>query len=77
MLSDKELQQIREVVDRVVEARLMQSAEIQVAIVSDMLINMSDKYVQALMDLARAMGAPDPAARREAERVAELMLKGL
>lgn len=76
-LSEKEAMQIRDVVDRVVETRLMEFAEIQLSLISDMLVQMTDKYVDSLMQLCRVMGLPDKAARHEADRMAELMLKGL
>ena len=77
MLSDKELMQIRGVVDKVTEARLLEFSEVQLTLISDMLIRMTDHYVEALMKLARLMGAPEEASREEAERMAALMLKGL
>ena len=77
MLSDKELMQIRDVVDKVTEARLLEFSEVQLTLISDMLIKMTDHYVEALMKLARLMGAPEEASRKEAERMAKLMLKGL
>ena len=75
--SDKELMQIRGVVDKVLEARLIEFSEVQLTIISDMLIGMTDKYVESLMQLAKLMGAPQEASRKEAERMAELMLTGL
>ena len=77
MLSDKELMQIRSVVDKVTEARLLEFSEVQLTLISDMLIRMTDHYVEALMKLARLMGVPEEASREEAERMAALMLKGL
>ena len=69
--------QIREVVDQVVEARLLEFSEVQLTIISDMLMKMTDKYVESLMKLARLIGAPDHAAQEEANRMVELMLEGI
>lgn len=77
MLSDKEKLQIREVVDQVVETRLLEFSEIQLKIIADMLMSMTDKYVESLMKLARLIGLPDRAAETEANRMAELMMQGL
>lgn len=77
MLSDKEKLQIREVVDQVVETRLLEFSEIQLQIISDMMISMTEKYVESLMKLARVMGLQEGAAQQEANRMAELMMQGL
>ncbi|HXA24436.1 MAG TPA: hypothetical protein VNW90_19285 [Acetobacteraceae bacterium] len=77
MLTEKEKMQVREVVDKVVEARLMEFAEIQLSMISDMLVSMTDKYVESLMQLARMMRAPEEAARKEAERMSQLMSEHL
>jgi hypothetical protein len=76
-LSDKEQMQIRDVVDKVVEARLLEFSEIQLTLISDMLMNMTDKYVESLMQLAQALGLSKEASRKHADRMAELMLEGL
>lgn len=81
MISDQEKMQIRQVVDQVVEARLIEFSEIQLQLIRDMLLTMTDKYVEALMQLAtpiaRMCGMPDGAIQKEAERAAELMIEGL
>lgn len=76
-LSEKEKMQIREVVDQVVEARLLEFSHVQLTIISDMMMSMTDKYVESLMKLARLIGAPDATAQREANRMAEMMMQGL
>lgn len=77
MISDKEKMQIRQVVDQVIEARLMEFSEIQLQIISNMLLSMTDKYVESLMKLARMMNLPEDAAQREGNRMAELMMQGM
>lgn len=77
MLSDQELLQIRIVVDKVIEARLLEFSELQLTLISDMLIGMTDKYVESLMQLAKMIRGPQEASRKEAERMVELMLTGL
>ena len=69
--------QIRDVVDKVVEARLLEFSEIQLQIISDMLVSMTDKYVESLMQLCRMFGLPEAAVRKESDRMAELMLQGI
>lgn len=77
MLSDKEKLQIREVVDMVVEARLQEFAEIQLTIISDMLMKMTERYVDALVKLTKALYPEATGAHREMDRMAELMLQEL
>lgn len=76
-LSEKEKMQIREVVDQVVEARLLEFSEIQLTLISDMLSKMTDKYVESLLQLARLIGLPDDASCKQADRMAEMMIQGL
>lgn len=77
MISDQEKLQIREVVDQVVETRLLQFSEVQLTLISDMLLKMTDHYVEALMNLARVIGLPERAAIEEGKRMSEIMLEGL
>lgn len=77
MLSDKELVQIRDLLEKVLEARLAQFAEIQLVVISDMLMSMTDKYVESLMQLARLFGGSPEEARKEAERMAAMMMQEL
>ncbi len=75
-LSDKERMQIHDVVDKVVEARLLEFSEIQLTVLSEMLYKMTDKYVESLMQLCKMLGLSDKAAQKESERAADLMLQG-
>jgi hypothetical protein len=77
VLSEKEKMQIHDVVDRVVEARLLEFSEVQLTLISDMLMRMTDKYVESLMQLSRMMGLPESVGRKEADRMAAMMLQGL
>ena len=77
MLSEKEKMQIRDVVDRVVEARLVEFSEVQLTLISDMLLKMTDKYVESLMQLCGMLGLPERAAKVEADRMAAMMLHQL
>lgn len=77
MLSKQEKLQIREVVDQVVETRLLEFSEVQLTIIKDMMMSMTDKYVESLMKLAHVIGLPERAAEKEANRMAELMMQGM
>lgn len=76
-LTKQEQLQIQAIVDRVVEARLLEFSHIQLSLIQEMLLTMTDRYVESLMRLCRALGLPDEAARKEAKRMAEMMLQGL
>lgn len=76
-LTDQEKLQIREVVDQVVEARLLEFSQIQLTMIADMLIKMTDQYVASLMKLCGVLGLSEVAGRKEAERMARLMVEGL
>lgn len=76
-LSDKEKMQIREVVDQVMEARLLEFSEIQLTLIKNMLLAMTDKYVESLMKLCRVIGIPDQSALQETNRMTEMMMEEL
>lgn len=76
-LSAQEEMQIRRIVDEVVERRMEEFAIVQAQFLSDRLLEMTDRYVKALLDLGRALGLAGPLAGKEGDRISQLMLAGL